>query len=132
MIINILIITFLAIWLLLTLIYQFPIPSLEKYIVSRTIVGVIPKWNFFAPTPGIVNFHLFYRDQLDNGSIGNWREVRFSSQKKSYFRALWNPKKRLNKAKFDATITLSRFIDDIHDLNYVNELKMARYRHLVL
>jgi len=103
---------------LLTIAYQFPVKRFEGFINNKTIVGVIPKWNFFAPTPGVHNFHLLYRDQLGNGSLGLWKEVRFGKGK-TYLSWVWNPGKRIIKAAFDIVVTLAKIIEETKEREYI-------------
>ena len=112
------IIVILSIWLLLTLIYQFPSKTLELFLANYFVIGVIPKWNFFAPTPGVVNFHLLYRDVLENGTVGYWKEIEFG-KKRIYVAAIWNPDKRSRKALFDLTISIAQAVEDTGNQEFI-------------
>lgn len=62
---------------------------------------LVPAWNFFAPRPGRFDYHLLFRDEVAAGWTG-WREVRLYGER-CWFDCLWNRRRRLKKAVFDAT-----------------------------
>ena len=68
--------------------------------------GLVPKWNFFAPTPGIHNFYLLYRYQHANGIVGKWNSLYDLEAYRKPTCFLWNPKRRIRKALFDLFATL--------------------------
>ena len=77
------------------------VPNLTKIIRSHDRLGLIPRWNFFAPNPARHDFHLLFRDQLPDGSMTEWREVASIAERR-YWNFIWNPTKRKNKSLFDA------------------------------
>jgi hypothetical protein len=68
--------------------------------------GLIPTWTFFAPNPGMTDYHLLYRDRLADGSFDNWRELELKGSENGFRLALWNPAKRKHKALSDIVSSL--------------------------
>ena len=73
------------------------------------IFGVIPIWTFFAPTPGMTDYYLLYRDRLPDGSLDNWKNVELKNAENGLRLALWNPTKRKHKALSDLVSSLTQF-----------------------
>jgi hypothetical protein len=96
----------LTVWLLFTLIGQFRIDKIQR-MRRLDLLHLIPQYNFFAPTPGTKDFHLLYRDQLDNETFTDWAEV-VDIGPRRWWHAIWNPKRRIKKATFDLTTTLAK------------------------
>lgn len=92
---------FFGLWFIITALCQLPI-SLSRRIQEVDILNIIPRWNFFAPTPGTYDVHVLFRDRLPDGSLSRWREVPRSIPPR-FINPLWNPGRRHNKAVFDAT-----------------------------
>ena len=62
---------------------------------------VIPKWTFFAPSPGSVDYRLVYQDyRTVDEPVGNIQEIPLHTSR-LLTHALWNPDKRRRKAFFD-------------------------------
>lgn len=76
---------------------------------SLDFFSLIPSWNFFAPNPGTNDYHLLYREQLDETTYGVWREVPFPKQS-GLLRLLWNPRKRRGKVLSDVVVSLGRAV----------------------
>ncbi len=95
----------LGIYLGLTIFSHLPIP-LARSLNVRDRFAVIPHWSFFAPTPGVSDFHLMVRDRLVGGKFSLWKEVPVGCQTRSPFAFLWHPGKRSGKALLDLTTTL--------------------------
>src|SRR6516165_3344166 len=62
----------------------------------RDVCGIIPLWTFFAPNPGMTDYHLMWRDRYADHSCSPWHEVVAPSA--SWLKAIWNPHKRSRKA----------------------------------
>jgi hypothetical protein len=41
----------------------------------QAVSPLLPRWTFFAPNPGTVDYHLCYRHRLANGEFTHWQEV---------------------------------------------------------
>ncbi len=59
---------------------------------------LVPQWRFFAPRPGVTDFHLVVRDW--SPGPGQWREVPVIHERTS-LSCVWHPGKRLAKAVLD-------------------------------
>lgn len=65
------------------------------------LLGRLPQWRFFAPTPGIDNTHLMFRSRAAlNVDWGEWAELPLV-QPISWLALVWNPGTRAPKALFD-------------------------------
>ena len=69
-------------------------------------VGFIPQWSFFAPTPGVQNLYLLYRDIHLGGEVTAWRVVHDMDADRGPWTFVWNPRRRLRKALHDLIIGL--------------------------
>lgn len=94
-----------AVWLVLSLIAQLPGRPAE-WIRSLDPFGVLPSWSFFAPNPARTDSHLLYRHRLANGDVTPWTEA--FVWRPVWYRFLWNPDRRAEKAISDATSSLQR------------------------
>ncbi|HSX38726.1 MAG TPA: hypothetical protein VLE95_07870 [Chlamydiales bacterium] len=105
---------------------------LERFPV---VMSFIPTWSFFAPTPGMHDYHLLYRGINDNGEVQDWREAYPIKEKRGRFSFIWHPDKKFLKSLMDLVHELIRFSivsDDkkqicisvpyLHILNYVTFL----------
>lgn len=70
----------------------------------RLISRLIPRWSFFAPVPGMDDFHLLYRDELQGGVVGPWRECSEFAAERTLAAALWHPSKRAKKTLCDVAV----------------------------
>lgn len=98
--------TLLGFWLVVAAICQFP-GRLEQRLRRFDLAGLIPHWSFFAPQPGIWNYHLVYRDQLADGMITRWTEIDIIDARAPWH-FLWNPRRRMKKAFHDLVTQLMR------------------------
>jgi hypothetical protein len=98
-----------AVWLLLTIVYQIPHKRLDE-LKALDRFGLVGRYNFFAPLPGTSDYHLLVRDHCSHGVSGAWREVVLAGPPRNLFSALWNPDKRDPKAFFDVTSMLARCV----------------------
>jgi hypothetical protein len=96
-------------WALATVLCQVP-SRLQNWLRQSDIFALIPRWHFFAPTPGMHDFVLVYRDQALDGSLTMWREVPGVSVTRQPVCAVWNPGRRHTKAMLDITKELMQLI----------------------
>jgi hypothetical protein len=94
-----------AVWLVLSLIAQLPGRSAD-WIRARDPFGLVPSWSFFAPNPARTDAHLLYRHSLADGAVTDWTEA--FVWRPVWYRFLWNPDRRAEKAISDATSSLQR------------------------
>jgi hypothetical protein len=64
-------------------------------------VGLVPQWSFFAPTPGVQNLYLLYRDVHVGGDTTAWRVVHGMDGDREPWSFIWNPRRRLRKGLHD-------------------------------
>lgn len=125
---------FFVLWLIATAAFQAP-SRLQDWLRQSEIFALVPRWHFFAPTPGVQDFTLIYRDQAADGSLSPWREVPVVTVPRQPINALWNPSRRHTKAMLDITKELFQLIAQNQDeteiklsvpylalLNYVSRL----------
>ncbi|SRR6266566_465517 len=96
-----LLIGFFGLWFALSVASQLP-TQLSQRIQKLDVFNMIPRWNFFAPTPGMYDVNLLFRDRLPDGALTRWREVPRSTPPR-FINPVWNPGRRHNKAVFDVT-----------------------------
>lgn len=115
---DLVIVTFLGVWLLATVLRHLPkrlLPQTLRDVLSNGVTSwLVPSWTFFAPRPGIYTYHLVYRDIDEVGEVGAWHEVRTPAST-AWWCALWNPQKTLKKALIDMTMELVRVMKLHHD-----------------
>lgn len=101
----------LAVWALATVIHHVPptrLPGAVDRVVNRGAWSwLVPTWNFFAPRPGVYNYHFLYRDVSAEGRAGRWREIGRSAPH-AWYRPLWNPHKTHNKVSVDLAMDLAQ------------------------
>ncbi len=69
-------------------------------------IGLLPQWSFFAPTPGVQNLYLLYRDVHEGGEATAWRIVHAMDADRGRWTFVWNPRRRLRKALHDLVLGL--------------------------
>lgn len=72
--------------------------------------SLIPLWTFFAPNPGKSDYHLIYRDELDDGSLTAWTEIPLT-HRRTWLTSLWNPTKRETKVLADIVNSVASLIE---------------------
>jgi hypothetical protein len=65
---------------------------------------LVPRYHFFAPTPGVVDYHLLVRVRTQAGQLGTWREM--APRPRRWWNFLWNPDRRARKALHDLATAL--------------------------
>jgi hypothetical protein len=96
----------LFLWLLVSTLCQLP-SAIERGLRRHDYAGLIPHWNFFAPRPGMWDYHLVYRDRLADGTITRWTEVDIVDPRRPWH-AVWNPRRRQKKSFHDLVTQLMR------------------------
>jgi hypothetical protein len=108
--------SFLVLWLTLSVLEQLRVilASFEPAWMSRIqarlgqLSALLPRWTFFAPRPGTVDYHLCYRHRLATGEVTRWEEL--LGPEDPWFAFVWNPRKRMRKALVDMVTQLSSLI----------------------
>jgi hypothetical protein len=107
----------LVIWFLLSALNQ--INPISTRLGPYDPLGLLPRWTFFAPHPGIYDYHLLYREcdssetQLGNIQmveaakhlIGPWVQVPDVCPGST--RVMWNPQRRVTKTITDIVAGLT-------------------------
>lgn len=96
-------IVFVSCWLGLTVLMQFR--PLAAVINRFDPFRFVPVWTFFAPNPGVVDYHLVVRDEHYDGSVGSWFPLMIAKDRDA-LNILWNPQKRAKKILIDAVQSL--------------------------
>lgn len=113
--------TILTIWFVLSALNQ--IDPISTRLAPYDPLGLLPRWTFFAPHPGIYDYHLLYREcasvetplgtpamvEAAKTLVGPWMQVPDLCPGSSRF-MLWNPQRRVTKTITDivAGLTLLR------------------------
>ncbi|MDR6507729.1 hypothetical protein J2805_003436 [Arthrobacter oryzae] len=95
----------LALWFVTTLIAALPLKKPLRP-ASALLAPIIPSWSFFAPEPGVIDFHILVRDVSPNGHVTPWHEV-CSHKNRVWYDFVWNPGQRQRKALFDVSQELT-------------------------
>ncbi|WP_343522559.1 hypothetical protein [Pedobacter sp.] len=104
MTLSYIIVFILVFWFTISVLYQ--IPRVRRtHLKIYDSFSLVPAWSFFAPNPGTSDYHLLYRDKLDNDSLTVWKESNF--EKTSFAKAFWNPNKRKSKTLFDVIMSFT-------------------------
>lgn len=98
-ILSVVVVACLALWLAISVLAQVR-GSLVRRLKRHDYCALIPAWSFFAPNPGMSDYHLYFRDRLASGALSFWRELPIEREP-SVLRAVWNPQKRDAKAFVD-------------------------------
>jgi hypothetical protein len=88
----------LGLWFAASVVHQFQ-PRYWRRWAARDVLGLLPRWSFFAPNPGRHDLHVVYRDRTDE-SWGSWVELGAAPAPR-WWRAAWNPHRYARKAVMD-------------------------------
>jgi hypothetical protein len=99
----------LALWLVCSIILQFN-PPWFSFIERYDSLMLLPRWTFFAPRPGMSDYHLLYRDYSEDGSPSTWVEIPITEERKP-FSWIWNPEKKSKKVLSDVVASLVQLRD---------------------
>src|SRR4051812_48659631 len=95
----------LSVWLGLSGLGQFDAPFITR-IRARDHFSLMPRWTFFAPRPGVTDYHLLYQLFPDDWPNG-WHEEHLADPR-TVWGAIWNPLKRNKKALCDSVRSLGQ------------------------
>jgi hypothetical protein len=102
-------------------------PGLER----ADLWQLLPRWNFFAPNPGMHDYYLMYRDKSQAGEPGGWHLLQ-PKHYRPWMSCVWNPGKVQNKVVADLVQMLAGYDADVRQnpavmlsLPYLVWLKMT-------
>ena len=108
----------LAVWFVLSALNQ--INPISARLGPYDPLGLLPRWTFFAPHPGIYDYHLLYREcesletqlgtmemvEAAKHLVGPWTQVPAICPGSARF-MLWNPQRRVTKTITDIVAGLT-------------------------
>ncbi|GHD98427.1 hypothetical protein [Streptomyces alanosinicus] len=102
----------LGVWLLLSAAAQLgPVcPRVAAWQRRYDLLGLVPRYHFFAPLPGTHDYHLLVRTVSPGGEHGPWREVTPAFERR-WWNVVWHPDRRHHKQLFDLAGALAK--DDL-------------------
>ena len=103
-----------ALWLIGTIIVQFKETGLSERIKSVDFLSLLPLWTFFAPNPGVNDYHLLYRDENESGDRSIWEEIEINENRK-LLTCIWNPNKRGKKILCDVIQNIVPMTRELQD-----------------
>jgi hypothetical protein len=89
-----------AAWFSVTLLTQHPQRVFDRIRVYDPSGALIPDWRFFAPEPGLYDFHVLYRVLTAEGQQTQWK-LTCEISARSWTDFIWFPDRRKEKAIFD-------------------------------
>jgi hypothetical protein len=122
---------FFGLWIVFTIVWQFAVHRRKSWFLRRiNTFNILPTWTFFAPTPGIYDTHILYRDKSKDGEITGWQEVNLFEQRRP-FHCLWNPLKRQAKLAVDAiselkSVKMNAVREGIDEETLMNQVKFSK------
>jgi len=90
----------LAGWFVGSVLHQVGPDWWRRRVARRDVLGLLPRWSFFAPNPGRHDLHVVYRDRDAAGQWGPWTELDIQRDPR-WWRAAWNPERYPRKAVSD-------------------------------
>lgn len=115
-------------WFMLSAAWQFR--TVREHDVVPGVLGafrVLPIFTFFAPIPGMADYHIVYRDRDGQGRVSVWREAPVVRRRKVWD-FLWNPRKRLHKLVADAINEIKQVRSGLVDGDPDADLMSAQLR----
>jgi hypothetical protein len=106
--VSILVVGILGVWTAATVLKPFQRGG--KFLQSNLgpLAMLVPKYNFFAPNPGVHDYRLLYRDRRVDDSLTSWQRVRDIDRVPDRFGWVWNPHYNYTKVLADVTESLKK------------------------
>ena len=92
-----------VVWLTLTVIAQFS--GMSQVVARYDTFHLVPRWTFFAPNPGVKDYHVAYRDKCTGGQTSSWRSIDVGVRR-TFVGCVWHPQKRERKILMDSVQSL--------------------------
>jgi hypothetical protein len=109
----------LVVWLVLSALFQ--INPISPYLGRFDPFALLPKWTFFAPNPGISDYHVVFRATkekyesaeaqaltVDDELMGPWQDLQLY-ERDVVIPLLWNPNRRITKTLSDVVNGIVRY-----------------------
>jgi hypothetical protein len=112
-VVGIVVIALFSIWFVISVASQLS-DRVNQIFPWMSMFALIPAWTFFAPTPGVHDLHMLYRDRLADGMESALSYVP-TIPRRRLFHGLWNPDKYDNKIIsdcFDSLLDQLRIINE--------------------
>lgn len=107
-----------------------PHTRLGNFIKAHDPLALVPVWTFFAPTPGVDDLRILYRDRLFDGARSEWCEI--EPPRNRWVHVVWNPDKRVRKAVVDACSELLAVLPDSSKTELSSRLILLSPPYLLL
>jgi hypothetical protein len=91
-------------WLILTVVFHFPLTG-NYFLRAKDLLGLVPDWRFFCPTPIRNNYFILYRDFINENEITNWMELTLCPPR-HFYNFFWNVGRKYRKSYLDVCIEL--------------------------
>jgi hypothetical protein len=104
---------FFAAWFVLSVVVHLR-DGIRAHLLRFEVWGVIPRWNFFAPRPGVHDVHLLFRDVDHDGEAGDLAYVPMIGPRR-WYHVVWHPDKYRAKVVSDIAATLQEVSRHTHE-----------------
>ena len=95
-------------WLVATTLSQDPTRKFDKIRKLDPTGSLIPDWRFFAPRPGMHDYHLLFRDELPDGEVTAWKQIS-EIERRHPRHLLWYANRRAEKVLADSVVGIVSF-----------------------
>jgi hypothetical protein len=95
-------------WFFLTLLGQDPRRKFQGTLKLDPSGEFIPDWRFFAPRPGMHDYHLLFRDELPDGEVTAWKQIS-EIERRHPRHLLWYANRRAEKVLADSVVGIVSF-----------------------
>jgi hypothetical protein len=106
-----LIASILGAWFAVTVANQFDSVRTKSIIQAHDPLGLVPIWTFFAPRPGMSDYHLVYRQVSPSQPMTDWTEIPIVTIR-HWSHIFWNPNRRRAKVVSDCMHALGAEVQD--------------------
>lgn len=110
--VSILVVGTLGAWTVAVILNSFPRGSTILEANLGPLVMLVPKYNFFAPNPGVTDYRLLYRNRRVDDSLTSWQHIDEVDRVPDRFGWAWNPHYNYTKVVTDVTEPLKKACSD--------------------
>lgn len=103
----------LAAWFLITVPHQLT-NEYGKRVKRINMFALIPGWTFFAPTPGMTDYRILFRDRIGE-EYTEWREIEWCRPRRLRD-AIWHPARHRTKLIVDCVNAFSTTLQEMQKL----------------